>query len=319
MSQCGTVAIAATEQVLACLAGPSIAKDPQLQRMYRGSANTLVAHLHRNSVMFKRISFPTLFIAWLAMIALCVLAICFSNSVQAQSGYSRLPERNHSLIKDHLPPGEIGAMQLSRKPELRGLWQAVEIRGPKGMRVSMADAGQFAPELPGEARIAVLIGSVYRMRITGIANQPELELFPTLEVIDRTHPPAEREHRFPIPIEIDEDDLADAANGELVMRVIYLEDNQNAEPIDTAGKPQRVLDLQPHQDALRMADQLGRPVAILRIGSRVPSVAEGQDWDSFLYGCPAWSTLKVIPTKQQLIDEGKWPITANAGSISDRR
>ena len=269
--------------------------------------------------MFSRISFPTLLIAWLATLALCVLAIFFSGNAQAQSLYQRLPDRNHALIKDHFPPGQIGAIQLSRKPELRGLWQAVEIRGPNGMRINMADAGQFAPDLPKEARIAVMIGSVYRMRITGIANEPELELFPTLEVIDRTHPPAEREHRFPIPIEIDQDDLDDAARGEMVMRVIYLEDNQNAEPIDTAGNAQRVLDLQPHQDALRVADQLGRPVAILRIGSRVPNVTEGQDWDAFLYGCPAWTTLKVIPTKQQLIDEGKWPINANSGSISDRR
>ncbi len=269
--------------------------------------------------MFKRISFPTLLIAWLAMIALCLLAVCFSGSAQAQSIYRPLPEQNHPLMRDHFPPGEIGAIQLQRKPELRGLWQAVEIRGPKGMRVNMADAGRFAPELPETARIAVMIGSVYRIRITGIANEPEVELFPTLEVIDRTHPPAEREHRFPIPIEIDEDDLADAARGEMIMRVIYLEDNQIAEPVDTSGKPQRVLDLKPHQDALRMADQLGRPVAILRIGSRVPNVTEGQDWDAFLYGCPAWTTLKVVPTKQQLIDDGKWPITANSGSISDRR
>jgi len=112
------------------------------------------------------------------------------------------------------------------------------------MRINMADAGQFAPDLPKDNRIAVMIGSVYRMRIIGILNEPDVELYPTLEVIDRTHPPAEREHRFPIPIEIDEDDLADAARGELVMRVIYLEDNQVAEPVDTAGKPQRVLDLQ---------------------------------------------------------------------------
>ena len=269
--------------------------------------------------MRTRISFPTLFIAWLAVVALCLLAICFSGTAQAQSNYKALPSQNHALMRDHFPPGEIGSIQLLRKPDLRGVWQAVEIRGPKGMRVNMADVGQFSQDLPSQARIAVMIGSVYRIRLTGIPNEPDMELFPTLEVIDRTHPPAEREHRFPIPIEIDEDDLADAARGEMVMRVIYLEDNQVAEPVDTAGKPQRVLDLQPHQDALRVADQLGRPVAILRIGSRVPNVTEGQDWDAFLYGCPAWQTLKVIPNRQQLIDEGKWPVTANSGSISDRR
>ena len=274
---------------------------------------------YRNPAMLKRISYPTLLIAWLAAIALCLLSVCFPGNVQAQSNYLPLPDRNHPLMRDDFPPGEISLIQLNRKPELRDVWQAVEIRGPKGMRINMADAGQFAPDLPRAARVAVMIGSVYRMRLTGIPNEPELELFPTLEVIDRTHPPAEREHRFPIPVEIDDEDLADAARGELVIRVIYLEDNQNAEPVDTANQPQRVLDLQPHQDALRIADQLGRPVAILRIGSRVPNVSEGQDWDNFLYGCPAWTTLKVIPTKQQLIDEGRWPVTANSGSISDRR
>jgi hypothetical protein len=269
--------------------------------------------------MLKRISFPTLLIAWIAMVALCLLAICVCNSTQAQSIYTPLPTNNHALIKDSAPPGEIGAIQLQRKPELRGLWQAVEIRGPKGMRINMADAGQFASELPEPARVAVMIGPVYRMRITGIPLEPDLELFPTLEVIDRTHPPAEREHRFPIPVEIDEDDLEAAARGEMVMKVIYLEDNQIADPVDTSGKPQRVLDLQPYQDALRTADQFGRPLAILRIGSRVPNVSEGQDWETFLYGCPPWITLKPIPNKQQLIDEGKWPVTANSGSISDRR
>ena len=266
-----------------------------------------------------RISFPTLVVAWVALVALCLVAACMTQTAEAQSIYKPLPTQNHSLMRDHFPPGEIGAIQLARKPELRGLWQAVEIRGPKGMRVNMADAGQFAADLPKPARVAVMIGSVYRIRLTGIPNEPELELFPTLEIIDRTHPPAEREHRFPIPIEIDEDDLESAARGELVMRVIYLEDNQVAEPVDTAGKPQRVLDLQPHQDALKTADELGRPVAILRIGSRVPNVTEGQDWDAFLYGCPAWTSIKEIPTKQQLIEQGKWPVSANSGSLTDRR
>jgi hypothetical protein len=157
------------------------------------------------------------------------------------------------------------------------------------------------------------------VRLTGIPGDEDLELFPTIEVIDRTCPPAEREHRFPIPIEIDEQDLADAAKGELVVRVVYVEDNEIAEPVDTSKLPQRVLDVRPDQNALRTADSLGRPVAILRMGSRVPNITEGQDWAEFLYGCPPWTLLKAVPTKQQLIDEGRWPITAQSGSLSDRR
>ncbi len=66
------------------------------------------------------------------------------------------------------------------------------------MRLAMADAGQFTDNL-AETRIAVMVGYVYRMRITGIPGQEDLALYPTLEVIDRIHPPAEREHRFPSP------------------------------------------------------------------------------------------------------------------------
>jgi hypothetical protein len=164
-----------------------------------------------------------------------------------------------------------------------------------------------------------MIGHVYRMQLTGIPFHDDLALYPTLEVIDRTHPPPEREHRFPIPIELDENDLADAADGHMVMRVIYLEDNEIAEPIHTADRPQRVMDVSAEQDALQTADRFGRPVAILRIGSRVPNVSAGQDWDNFLYGCPAWTKLKSIPTKKSLMEQGSVPLDARSGSISDRR
>lgn len=253
-------------------------------------------------------------LGWVAFIVICILAVFFSNVALGQttytpaSGNSRLPSNTRSLIGDEMVPGAIGSIQLQRKPQLRGAWQAVEVRGPKGVQFNFAEAGQFAPDMPNPARVGLLVGAVYRLRLTGIEGDPDLELFPTIEVIDKTCPPAEREHRFPIPIEIDENDIADAARGELVMRVIYLEDSEVAEPIDTSSKPQRVLDISPTQNALRTADQLGRPVAILRMGSRVPNVTQGQDWLEFLYHCPPWTTLKPIPTKQMLIDEGRWPM-----------
>ena len=280
--------------------------------------------------MFRHISFPTMVLGWVAFIVICILAVLLGNVALGQSVYNpssasaRLPNTTRSLVGDEMVPGAIGSIQLQRKPQLRGAWQAVEVRGPKGVNFNFAEAGQFAPDMPNPARVGLLVGVVYRLRLTGIEGNPDLELFPTIEVIDKTCPPAEREHRFPIPIEIDENDIADAARGELVMRVIYLEDSEVAEPVDTSGKPQRVLDISPNQNALRTADQLGRPVAILRMGSRVPNVTQGQDWLEFLYHCPPWTTLKPIPTKQMLIDEGRWPIIeypnvspSASGSISD--
>jgi hypothetical protein len=259
-----------------------------------------------------------LIFGWIAVIAICILAAVF-NTANGQDPRVKLPVGTHALFQDDMPPGVIGHIQLQNKPALRGVWQAIELRGPVGVQFNFADAGQFAPDIASPARVAVLVGPVYRIRLTGVPGDQDLELFPTIEVIDRTCPPAEREHRFPIPIEIDEQDILDAARGEMVMRVIYLEDSEIAEPVDTAGKPQRVLDVRADQNALRTADTLGRPVAILRMGSRVPNVTEGQDWLEFLYGCPPWTTLKPIPTKDQLIEEGRWPVTARSGSLSDRR
>jgi hypothetical protein len=269
--------------------------------------------------MLQRVSFPALLLGWLAVIAICIAAALINPIAHGQSPRTTLPNTSKALLSDDMPPGVIGSVQLQHKPQLRGVWQAIEIKAPKGVQVNFAEGGQFAPDIPSPARVAVLVGPVYRVRLTGIPGDEELELFPTIEVIDRTCPPAEREHRFPIPIEIDEQDLADAAKGELVVRVVYVEDNEIAEPVDTSKLPQRVLDVRPDQNALRTADSLGRPVAILRMGSRVPNITEGQDWAEFLYGCPPWTLLKAVPTKQQLIDEGRWPITAQSGSLSDRR
>jgi hypothetical protein len=269
--------------------------------------------------MLQRVSFPALLLGWLAVIAICIAAALINPAAHGQSPRTALPSAAKPLLSDDMPPGVIGSVQLQHKPQLRGVWQAIEIKAPKGVQVNFAEGGQFAPDIPTPARVAVLVGPVYRVRLTGIPGDEDLELFPTIEVIDRTCPPAEREHRFPIPIEIDEQDLADAAKGELVVRVVYVEDNEIAEPVDTSKLPQRVLDVRPDQNALRTADSLGRPVAILRMGSRVPNITEGQDWAEFLYGGPPWTLLKAVPTKQQLIDEGRWPITAQSGSLSDRR
>lgn len=102
------------------------------------------------------------------------------------------------LLHDDMPPGMIGAIQLQRQPALRGFFQPVEFRGLEGMKFALVSNGMFTENTPGPARAAFLVGPVYRFRMTNIPNEPEAELFPTLEVIDRTYPSSEREHRFPI-------------------------------------------------------------------------------------------------------------------------
>jgi hypothetical protein len=78
-----------------------------------------------------------------------------------------------------------------------------------------------------------------------------------------------------------------------VLRVIYIEEPRTALPVAEVPEQQRYLDVAPGQDAMEAADRLGRPVAILRMGSRVPMPDEDQS--RFLYQHPPVLPLEVPP------------------------
>ena len=124
-----------------------------------------------------------------------------------------------------------------------------------------------------------------------------------MELIDRVYPPLGQEVRFAIPIVISNDDMVEALNGNLVTRVIYLEDPQTALPLADQPDQQRDFDIQPSQDALEVADTLGRPIAIVRYGSRTPPTDPTQ-MNAFLMGCPSWLPLAPART-EALIPPGE--------------
>jgi len=84
----------------------------------------------------------------------------------------------------------------------------------------------------------MLIGAVYRMRVTNIRLAEGAEVFPTVEVVDRLYTPVGQERRFAIPIDITEEDLKLAIDGKFVTRVIYLENPRNALPAREVSKSQ---------------------------------------------------------------------------------
>ncbi len=181
-----------------------------------------------------------------------------------------------------MPPGAIGR-QHGQSP-LSGDCQPVEIRAPQGARISPAAGSDFLAGQPDRLLIGLQIGPVYRFRITEIAAHPGLELFPTLELIDRLHPPAGQELRFPIPVELTTEELLLAAAGRFITRVIYVEDPQLAPAIAREGETQPWIEARPGDDPLVMADHLGRPIAILRLGSRVPDPQQADA--AFFYAAP---------------------------------
>ncbi len=198
-----------------------------------------------------------------------------------------------------MPPGAIGSWQLQRGGPLAGYYQPVQFRLPSGAKVGLAAGGQFTP---GQDSITAgfLIGQVYRLRVTDIPNFEGEEVYPTLEVIDRTYPPPGFEARYPIVIEIAYDDLRLALSGRFVTRVIYVENPQAAFPVGENPRAQEWFDVRPGDDPLQIADALGRPVAILRMGGRTPTNTAAPDM-RFLYGCPPILPLPQVPPPPETV------------------
>jgi hypothetical protein len=234
---------------------------------------------------------------------LIVAVLAWSVPVEVLQAEAPPVHYNHAGI---MPPGAIGSQQLLRGGPLPGYFQPVEIKAPPGALISTAASGQFENPQLAPMKAGMLIGSVYRLRITSIPRQEGLEVYPTIEVIDRLYPPVGQEFRFPILIDLTQDELELALDGKFVTRVIYLEEPEAA--LSVAQKPddQTCFEVADGENPLEVADSLGRPMAILRMGGRLPDVG-GAD-DSFLYGSPPMLQWK--PSARQGTTSGPEPLAS---------
>jgi len=211
-------------------------------------------------------------------------------SAQSPSG-----QNVYSPLSARMPPGIVGrwSAQAGRSGSPRQMYfQPVEVRlvdtGPSGGgRVTWYAMGRgregiatgVAPHAAG-----LLVGATYRVGISDMPEFPGVTLYPTIEVIDRLHPPSGQRYEFPIPVELTGEDIRLALQGKLVTRVVFLE-----EPRLSAGneqtRPMMVHDLDPKANALAEADLVGRPMAILRLGSRTaPSEGSAESVHFFNMG-----------------------------------
>jgi hypothetical protein len=200
-------------------------------------------------------------------------------TLSAQEHPLNLPPRpgRYTPLDQNAVPGQAAHWALLAKPALHGYFQPVRIDLPSQGLVSFYDPSQPQPVLtqaPAQARM--LIGPVYRCRVTGLPEYPGVELFPTIELLDRLHPPAGQEDEFPIPIEITAAEIEAVLQDRMVTKVVYLEAPQLA---STHVEEQGLLtyDAPARSNLLDSAGQLGRPVAILRLGGRIPDPRNPND------------------------------------------
>ena len=72
---------------------------------------------------------------------------------------------------------------LLRGGPIPGYFQPTQVRCPQGGKIAIASQGQFAAGTPSILDAGLLIGSVYRFKVTEIPGLPGVELYPTIELL----------------------------------------------------------------------------------------------------------------------------------------
>lgn len=228
--------------------------------------------------------------------------------------------QGHQLFNSQLPTGEIGRMNVARLPELAGVMQPVLLKVPKGANVAVAEGAGFGHATEDASLVSLEVGAAYRLKVSGIPNN-FADVFPSVELIHRMHAPPGKELRYPIPIEITQEELEMALAGKYVVRVVYVEDPRRALPVREVSE-QRYFEVMTHEDPFTVASNLGRPVAILRMGSLAPNPLSGPT-SEFLFGSPpvthhavAPATVPYVPGKLKPEDLPADPMKIDAAPIS---
>lgn len=177
---------------------------------------------------------------------------------------------SHFPLDHRVPVGKAGHWNVIAQRGMYGHKQHVEVTVPGGARVTFFDSatpGGVSAESPAQARL--LVGHAYRLKISDMPEYPGVELYPTVELVDRLHAPADREQEFAVPIELTAEEIESVLQDRMVTKVVYMERQDLPRPqAQPAGVP--ITELPSHVNLLESAWQMGRPVAILRVGGRTP-------------------------------------------------
>ena len=187
-------------------------------------------------------------------------------------------DRKYFPLDHRKPVGEAGRWMATMQPGISHYVQPVQIQLPTEGEVSFYRGGATeSVTLPAPAQAGMQVGYAYRVKVSNMPEHPGVELFPTIELLGRLHPPAELKDKYPVPVEITAEEIAAVMNDQMVTKVIYLEQPQLATPTrQTKGKA-AVESLETTVNLLEAADKRGRPIAILRMGGRLPDPQSPED------------------------------------------
>ncbi|MBL8850704.1 MAG: hypothetical protein JNG89_13575 [Planctomycetaceae bacterium] len=181
--------------------------------------------------------------------------------------------RMHFPLDHRAPIGQVAHWHVLANPCTHAYPQPVKISVPGSAKVTFFDGSDTGAtvDAPGQAKLPV--GYAYRVRISDLSDFPGVELFPTVEVLDRLHPPANLVDEYPIPIELTADEIEAVLADRMVTKVVYLERQDLPRPPHRRAAVE-ISEVSPRTNLLESATQMGRPVAILRVGGRTMTAAD---------------------------------------------
>lgn len=156
----------------------------------------------------------------------------------------------------------------------------VRMAVPEGVKVTLRPGTPDARVHDGPAQFAVRPGYLYRIAMSGFADEPATVVYPSLEVRASLFMPVTlKSDDWPATVRIGSEDLRRVLAGGMVTKIVYLE-NPDLAPArsSTADEPIET-DAVRGEDAMELAYRRGRPLMVVRIGGTALSTQELQTMD----------------------------------------
>ena len=208
------------------------------------------------------------------MIRLLAVSVALTFTTLASAQQVAYPGLANSYVpfSQRSPSGAIGRTFTTVNPSLRGMLQTVQWDVPGDATVTTY-AGGRSVDLAGTEPIAVEVGHLHRFRVSFNDGLRQQDLFPSVELIDRLHPPEGRDAEFPVILELTDRDIEAYREGQMVTKVVYVQP-RNADYISPilTRLPTTLLPLD--GNVIKEAILRGRPIAIVRLGGREPMPGE---------------------------------------------
>jgi len=148
---------------------------------------------------------------WQSVAVLQLVTVLQLATVTVAFAQDHVDNNRYVPVDQYAPVGRVGRWTGIIGKGLGGTFQSVQVALPTTGKVTVYNGGpQTGVLLPAPAQFTIGVGYAYRLKISDMPEFPGVELYPTIEIFDRLHPPVGREAEFPVPIALSADDIQKA-------------------------------------------------------------------------------------------------------------